>query len=281
MAPDQGSRDQSTDEESIDIYPDYPTKQNCVPDHHSQGSVAGSLHLLKTSTQDDRTLNPSRLPASFLFLLWRRRRWDFELLGFHIHTMTDLLPGALGSLEVPEGLGELKGFGDNPFLLFVVADFGVSSEWEVLSERVALETVVCEDPSEVRVSREEDSIKIPGLSFVPVGTPVDRSGTRYGRHLIRIGFDPDPTLILYAQKVINDLEPLLSGRIIDTIDRDQTLVLSAGMVPEERQDGDDSGGRDVEREFVLVRRDSLDIFWESGEDIGTVGRQGRVDFGVF
>lgn len=81
--------------------------------------------------------------------------------------------------------------------------------------------------------------------------------------------------------MINDLEPLLSGRIIDTIDRDQTLVLSAGMVPEERQDGDDSGGRDVEREFVLVRRDSLNIFWESGEDIGTVGRQGRVDFGVF
>src|SRR6185436_6560819 len=51
----------------------------------------------------------------------------------------------------------------------VVADFHVTGEREVLTEQVADEVVVREDPPQVRVAAEQDSVEIKGLALVPVG----------------------------------------------------------------------------------------------------------------
>lgn len=60
-------------------------------------------------------------------------------------TSADLLPRRCRIGKVTERLGELKWLVDDALLLLVVADFRVSSEGEVFSQGVALETVVGQD----------------------------------------------------------------------------------------------------------------------------------------
>jgi hypothetical protein len=51
------------------------------------------------------------------------------------------------------------------------------------------------------------------------------------------------------------------------------------VVAEEGEDRDNGGRGNVERELVLVDRELLDVFWETGGEVLAVVVQGRVDTG--
>ena len=100
-----------------------------------------------------------------------KQGWTYAL-GLSVVTRTNLLPGRATALKVAEGLSQLKRLDHNTLLFLVVTNLGVTSEREVLAERVAVETVVGHDAAQIRVSNEEDTEQIVDLTLVPVGTVV-------------------------------------------------------------------------------------------------------------
>ena len=51
----------------------------------------------------------------------------------------------------------------------------VSGQWKVLSERMSLESVIRQDPSQIRMIGEEDAVHVPHLALVPVGSGEHRA----------------------------------------------------------------------------------------------------------
>lgn len=52
--------------------------------------------------------------------------------------------------------------------------------------------------------------------------------------------------MLDAQKVVHHFEPLCPGRVVGSANVHDLLVLSVGVIPQEVNDGDNSGGGNVE-----------------------------------
>lgn len=67
--------------------------------------------------------------------------------------------------------------------------------------------------SQVRVTREEDTIHVPYFSLVPVGPVKQASNGRDGRDFVCIGFDADSGLMSDREEVVDDL---LKSSISDT-----------------------------------------------------------------
>lgn len=144
------------------------------------------------------------------------------------------------------------------------------SQREVFSERVTFEAVVGEDAAQVGMVDEEDAKQVVDLAFVPahqsstraihllvndrapVRCPIDLGRTRDGRDLVGVGLDLDPAGVADAEELVDDLEPLGAGGVVDPADGHHRLVLALRMVPQEREDRDDAGRCRVERQLVLV-----------------------------
>lgn len=140
------------------------------------------------------------------------------------------LPGAGTTLKVTEGLGELQRLGDDTLLLLIVSDFGVTGQGEVLAQRVSLETVVGHDSSKIRVTGEEDTVKVVHLSLVPVGTVKESGDTGNGRGLIGVGLDTDSGVVTNREKIVDDFESVLARGVVGSSDCADLSELSGGVV---------------------------------------------------
>lgn len=184
-----------------------------------------------------------------------------------IPTRTNRLPGRSTTFEVPESLGKLEGLNDNSLLLLVVPKLSVSGQGEVLAQRVAIETIIRHDAAQIRVSGEEDTEHVVNLTLVPQGSFVQTSETGHRAGLIGVGLYADTRVVSDAKKVVNDLEALVSGWIIDRGDIRDRRKFGRGVVFEEAHRWDDAGGRNVDAQLVLPDSELLDIFGQAGHDV--------------
>lgn len=91
----------------------------------------------------------------------------------------------------------------------------------------------------------------------PISTTEYRTRTRNRISLSSIRLDADPTRILVAQQIIHNFKALVLVRKINRSYIHHTLELALCMVPQESEHGNDTGGADVQREFVLEHGELL------------------------
>lgn len=161
-------------------------------------------------------------------------------------TRANLFPRRTATLKVPEGLCELERLDNNALLLFVVSELGVSSQGEVLPQWVAVEAVVGHDTSEIGVADEEDTEHVVDLTLVPVGAVVEACDGGYGRCLVGVGLHANARVVADGEQVVDNLETLVAGRVVDGSDVADLSEFGGGVVFEEREDGKDTVGRDVD-----------------------------------
>lgn len=170
------------------------------------------------------------------------------LLRLAVVTWSDLLPCGTTTLKVPEGLGQLKRLNHNALLLLIISDLGVTGQREVLPQWVSVEAVVGHDTPQIGVTDEEDTEHVVNLTLVPVGAVVEGCDGGYGRGLVGVGLDADTRVVADGEHVVDDLEALVAGRVVDSGDVADLCELGGGVVFEEGEDGDDAVRRDVDLE---------------------------------
>jgi hypothetical protein len=170
-------------------------------------------------------------------------------------TRTNLLPSRATTLEVSESLGQLKRLNNNTLLLLVVTNLGVTSKREVLAERVAVETVVGHDAAKIGVSNEEDTEQIVDLTLVPVGTIVETAERRNRGGLVGVGLDTNASVVADREHVVDDLETLVTSRVVDSGDVADLGELCGSVVLEEVENGENGGGGDVDDKLILPDRE--------------------------
>lgn len=164
------------------------------------------------------------------------------VLGLAVVTRADLFPGRAAALKVSERLGELERLNHNALLLLIISDLSVAGQGEVLSQRVSVETVVGHDAPQIRVVREEHTEEVVYLTLVPVGTVVEGCDGWHGRRLVGVGLDADARVVANGEQVVDDLEALVAGGVVDGGDVADLGELGGGVVFEEGEDGDDAVG---------------------------------------
>ncbi len=85
----------------------------------------------------------------------------------------------------------------------------------------------------------------------------------------------------HAEQVVDDFEAGIAGRVVHGGYVRHHGVLGRGVVFQEREDGDDAGGGDVDCELVFPDGELLDVFREGGKEVLAVGVQGGGFFLVF
>lgn len=180
--------------------------------------------------------------------------------------------GTYGSstLEVSEGLGKFKGLDNNSLLLLIVSDLSVSSQWEILSQWMAVESVVGHDSSEIRVANKEDTEQVVNLSFIPVSSIV-QAGDRWDwLGLIGVSLDAKTGVMADTEHVVDNLESLVAGWEVNGGNVGNLGVLSGGVVFEEGEDWNDTGRWNVNGELILPDTELLDVFWKSRQKVLSV-----------
>lgn len=173
------------------------------------------------------------------------------ILWCGLFTRADLLPRCRTTAEVPECLSHLKRLNDDPLLLLVVADLGVTGHGEVLAQWVAIETIVGHDAAQVGVANEEDTEQIVDFAFVPVGAVVQVAERWDGGGLVSVGLDPQARVVSDGEHVVDNLEALVLGGVVDGGDVGDLGVLGGRVVLEEVEDREDTTWGDVDGELVL------------------------------
>lgn len=173
------------------------------------------------------------------------------LIRLPVCSRANLLPSCRSTSEVPVCLGHLQRLHYDSFLLLVVSDLGVSRHGKVLSQRVAVEAVVCHYSPQVGVASEKDTEQIVDFALVPICTIVKAAKRWYGRGFISVRLYPYARVMSDGKKVVHDLEALVLRGIIYRGDVGYLRVLSSCVVLEESKYRDDTGGWDVNSEFVL------------------------------
>ncbi|AOW06526.1 uncharacterized protein YALI1_F03371g [Yarrowia lipolytica] len=226
-------------------HPTFPCNQ-----HRSISTKLSFMHLLLVA-----------------FLLLGLGGGELERVGSVVSTGSNRLPSGGAGREVSEGLGKLQGLVNHSSLLLVPSDLSVSGEREVLSQRVALKTVVGHDSSQIGVALKEDSVHIVGLSLEPVGALVQAGDTGDGGHLGSVCLKSDSRVVSHRQKVVDHLEPVFSRGVVHGGNIDDGLVLSRGVVSQEGSDGNDSAWCNVQSQLVLPHRKALDVLGQSSHDV--------------
>ena len=182
-------------------------------------------------------------------------------------TRTNRLPGSAATLEVPERLGQLKRLNDNPLLLLIVSQLRVSGQREILAQRVAVEAVVGHDATQIRVAGEEDAEHVVNLTLVPKGTleQARHAGNRVG--LIGVGLDADARVVSHAEQVVDHLESLVLGRVVDRRDIGDLRELARRVVLQEAHHRDDPRRRHVDGQLVLPHRELLHVLGHTRHDV--------------
>ena len=145
--------------------------------------------------------------------------------------------------------------------------------------------------SQIRMAGEQDTKKIPSFTLIPdtgsagtildlknrripISTTENTNGARNGIGLCSIGLDPDPAAVLDTQQMVDDFEAFLAFGVVCTTDIHDTLELALAVVTEKSENGDDSGGGDVESELVVEDGKLMNEFWETLGEVGGVGVEG-------
>jgi len=211
---------------------------------------------------------------------WWRRREGLQLGWPRCgRPIPDLLPRRQ-RFEVAECLGELEGFINNAFALFIIAQLGVSGQREIFPQGVSLEAVIGENTTQIWVTTEEHPVHVPYLPLIPIRASEQASYTGDVVGLASIGLDPDPALGAGTQKMVHDLEALLALWKIDGSDLHQVFELALRVVAQEGQERNDGGGRGIEGELVLDYRKLLDEFREALGEVGAICVECACSFGV-
>lgn len=145
--------------------------------------------------------------------------------------------------------------------------------------------------SQIRMAGEQDTKKIPSFTLIPdtgsagtildlknrripISTTENTNGARNGIGLCSIGLDPDPAAVLDTQQMVDNFEAFLAFGVVCTTDIHDTLELALAVVTEKSENGDDSGGGDVESELVVEDGKLMNEFWETLGEVGGVGVEG-------
>jgi hypothetical protein len=110
-------------------------------------------------------------------------------------------------------------------------------------------------------------------SCSPIRAVEELGGTRNGIDLVRICLNPDAAGIPDAQQVINDFKAFVAGGVVGAGNVHEGFELTVVMVAQKLEDGEETGGCDVEGELVAGDGELLDEFGQAGEEVGTVGVQ--------
>jgi len=127
----------------------------------------------------------------------------------------------------------LKRFINDAFALFIVPDFGITSEREVFAQGVTLKTVICKNTAKVWVAAEENTVEIPSLSLVPISTTEKPNSTRDRIRLSGIRLHSDPSAMLDTQQMVDDFETFLPLGVVGTTDIHDALELTLGVITKE------------------------------------------------
>jgi hypothetical protein len=119
--------------------------------------------------------------------------------------------------------------------------------------------------------RKEDAIHVPCLPLIPIRTPEDLHGTWHWVRLTSIRLDTNPARGLDTQQVIDYLKTLLPLREIHTANVHEGFELALRVIPEESQNGDHGGGRDVDSQLVFEYRELLNEFGKALGEVGAIG----------
>ena len=93
---------------------------------------------------------------------------------------------------------------------------------------------------------EEHAKQIIDFALIPVRSVVE---ARYGGHgsgFVGVGLHSDPRVVPHGEHVVDDLEPLVFGGIVDGRNVGDHGEFSGGMVFEEGEDGKDAGRGNVD-----------------------------------
>src|SRR5215471_17378029 len=99
-------------------------------------------------------------------------------------------------IEVPEFLRQPDRFVYDALLLVVVAHLDETGEGKILAQRMALEPVVREQPTHVRVPGKEHPVEIVSLALEPVGTGKDADDRGDQRRLVDLDLHPHAQVLL-------------------------------------------------------------------------------------
>ncbi len=116
---------------------------------------------------------------------------------------------------------------------------------------MALETVVGQDAAQIGIAVEDDAEHVPRLALEPAGRGEQRDDGRHGGLLVGVQLHADTLIMLQRQQVVDDLEALFAGRIIDAANIHQLLELAVAVVAQERHHLGDGGGADGDHQFAL------------------------------
>src|SRR6266446_46877 len=158
-------------------------------------------------------------------------------------------------IEVAKFLVETDGFVKHPLLLIVVAHLDEAGKREILAQRVALKTVVGQQPPHVRMTDEDHPIKIVGLALEPVGPWKHLDDRRHLGSLIGFRAQADAGVQRRRQQVIDHVEALLALGIVHRGHIDEADEAAIGIVAQETHDVDDLVG--VHRHRELIERNVM------------------------
>jgi len=218
-----------------------------------------------------------------LLLFWLRSR-KLEAVRFNIPSFTYLLPDTASTLEIPECLAHFQRLNDYTLFLLIVPHFSIPSQREILPQRVPIKSVVGHDTAQVRMAGEEDTEQVVCLPLVPIRAIVKPSdgGNRSG--LISVRLDTNTGTVPDREEVVDDLEAVVAGRVVNAGDVGDLCELRGGMVLEEGEDGYHAGGRDMDRKLVLPHAKLLNVLRQAGNQVFAVlmegVRCGEISIGV-
>ena len=138
---------------------------------------------------------------------------------------------------------------------------------------MAVETVVGHDAPQVRVADEEDTEQIVDLTLVPVGAIVEIAEGGHRSGLVGIGLDPQARVVADGEHVVDNLEALVLGGVVDGGDVGDLGVFGGRVVLEEGEDGNDAGRGNVDGELVLPDGEPCNVRhgWTDGVARHTAG----------
>src|SRR6266567_7436935 len=158
-------------------------------------------------------------------------------------------------IEIPEFLRQPHRVVDHALEFVVPTHFDEAGQRKILAQWMALETVVGQQPPQVRMAREQHAVEIIDLALEPVGPAIDGDDRGHRRRLVGLHFDPDALVPLRRKQMVNHIEALLALRPIDRGDVDDAPEQATLVVAQELHHANDIG--DVGGERELPERDRM------------------------
>ena len=148
-------------------------------------------------------------------------------------------------IEFSEFLVETDRFVQHPLLGVVVAHLDEAGERKILAQRMALETVVGQQPPHVGMADEDHAIEVVGLALEPVGARKYIDDRRHLRGFVGLRAQADARVQRRRQKMVDHVEPLLAFGMIDRRHVGEIDETQRRIVAEEFHDLDDPVSRQV------------------------------------